>query len=171
MSIFGRSEKEFRHTEKYISVFYRSHVFHFQFIYKVYLQPSSRSPNIFEVKKVADFGRNTMSNLIRNTVPRITRNMSTAQGIRKLGTSAKGSKPKPEGDISAVFVSLSSKEAVSLPIRFAKQKTRLISGHEEQLKASWDKLLDVLKDEVAIIKEKGTYLSTHKQVARICKFF
>ena len=110
-----------------------------------------------------------MSNLIRNTVPRITRNMNTAQGIRKLGTTVKGSKPKPEGDISAVFVSLSSKEAVSLPSRFAKQKARLISGHEEQLKASWDKLLDVLKDEVAIIKEKGTYLSTHQQVVRICK--
>lgn len=159
-----------RRNKKYISVLYRSHVFHFQFIYKVYLQPSSRSPNIFEVKKVADFGGNTMSNLIRNTVPRITRNMNTAQGIRKLGTTAKVSKPKPEGDISAVFVSLSSKEAVSLPSRFKKQKNRLISGHEEQLKASWDKLLDLLKDEVAMIKEKGTYLSTYQQVASICEF-
>ena len=103
-----------------------------------------------------------MSNLIRNTVRRITRNMNTAPGTRKLGTTPKSSKPKPEGDISAVFVSLSNKEAAPLPSRFAKQKTRLISGHEEELKASWDKLLDVLKYEVAIIKENGTYLSTNR---------
>jgi hypothetical protein len=96
-----------------------------------------------------------MSNLVRNTVPRIFRNATTNPGTRRLATVVPVSQSKPEGDISAVFVSLSGKEAVPLPDRFTEQKQRLILGHEEKLKDSWYRLLDRLQKEVAIVKEKG----------------
>ncbi len=63
---------------------------------------------------------------------------------------------KPEGDISAVFMSLSGAEAQELPSRFADLKSDLIRGHEEKLRASWDRLLAQLREETQVIRELGS---------------
>ena len=62
---------------------------------------------------------------------------------------------KPEGDISSVFVSLSGHDTKPLPQRFAYVKKRLIQGHEDQLRASWERLLVDLQEEVKVIAELG----------------
>ncbi|KAJ5670507.1 uncharacterized protein N7477_005870 [Penicillium maclennaniae] len=63
---------------------------------------------------------------------------------------------RKEGDIPSVFVSLSGdQKAPPLPERFADQKKRLIAGHEDQLKRSWDRLLCKLRDEIGAIVERG----------------
>ncbi|KAL4889772.1 hypothetical protein BDV59DRAFT_210063 [Aspergillus ambiguus] len=64
--------------------------------------------------------------------------------------------PRQEGDISSVFVSLSGKENAPLSQRFAEQKKRLIAGREDQVKASWDRLLHQLREEVQLIEERGS---------------
>lgn len=64
---------------------------------------------------------------------------------------------KDAGDISSVFPSLKP-GAVSppLPQRFAALKRRLIQGHEDHLRDSWDSLLADLRNETAIIKALGS---------------
>ncbi|RAL14192.1 DUF1479 domain-containing protein [Aspergillus homomorphus CBS 101889] len=51
---------------------------------------------------------------------------------------------------SLLFVSLSGAKEKALPPIFAAQKRRLIAGHEDQVKKSWDRLLCTLRDEVDI---------------------
>ncbi|KAL1961076.1 hypothetical protein VTO42DRAFT_4964 [Malbranchea cinnamomea] len=63
---------------------------------------------------------------------------------------------KKEGDISSVFVSLSGGKASELPSRFTDVKKRLIQGREDEVKRSWDRLLDRLKEEIEVIKSKGS---------------
>lgn len=89
-------------------------------------------------------------------LPKVIHPTNLNSGIRRLATVATTSNVKPEGDISSVFVSLSGKEAAPLPDRFTRQKQRLIVGHEDRLKASWDLLLDQLRKEVKLVKEKGS---------------
>lgn len=61
--------------------------------------------------------------------------------------------PKPEGDISSVFATLSGVDADKpLDLRFAQLKAQIIKGHEKQLKESWYRLLDALKRENEIIR-------------------
>ncbi|PGH13102.1 hypothetical protein AJ80_06474 [Polytolypa hystricis UAMH7299] len=63
---------------------------------------------------------------------------------------------RKEGDISSVFVSLSSKdEAPPLPERFTDIKRQLIKGREDQIQQGWARLLRKLKYEVQIIEAKG----------------
>ena len=66
--------------------------------------------------------------------------------------------PRPEGDISSVFASLSGKEAITLPSRFAAIKTALIQGHESAILASWNRLLSSLRSEIAHISTAGSSL-------------
>jgi len=74
-------------------------------------------------------------------------------------TSTPGSlhRTKDAGDISSVFPSLKP-GAVSppLPQRFAELKRRLIQGHEDRLQDSWDRLLAVLGDDIALIRALGS---------------
>ncbi|KZF19567.1 DUF1479-domain-containing protein [Xylona heveae TC161] len=64
--------------------------------------------------------------------------------------------PKKEGDISSVFVSLSSGEVQPLPHRFADLKSHLLGGNADQLKQSWDRLLKALRREIKEIAELGS---------------
>ncbi|KAL8727010.1 MAG: hypothetical protein Q9181_005855 [Wetmoreana brouardii] len=63
------------------------------------------------------------------------------------------STPKPVGDISSVFPSLSGTPSPPLPSRFADVKKRLIHDHESQLQESWRELLAVLLLKREWIKE------------------
>ncbi len=63
---------------------------------------------------------------------------------------------KPAGDISSVFPSLSGAVNAPLPSRFADLKRRLIQGHEDQLRDSWQRLLANLREETEVIKALGS---------------
>ncbi|KAI9806571.1 MAG: hypothetical protein M1833_003758 [Piccolia ochrophora] len=58
---------------------------------------------------------------------------------------------KKEGDISSVFVSLSNAPSEPLPLRYAHLKARLMQGHEDALRDSWDRLLRVLREEISVV--------------------
>lgn len=96
-----------------------------------------------------------MSSLIRSqrnkliNVPRsfLRRNLATTMGSRK---------SKKEGDISSVFVSLSGDGAgTQLPPRFATMKKALLQCSREQMTASWTTLLERLREENHLVKERG----------------
>ncbi|SPO06245.1 related to DUF1479 domain protein [Cephalotrichum gorgonifer] len=63
---------------------------------------------------------------------------------------------KKEGDISSVFVSLSGADRPPLPDRFRAIKNSLISGNEEKVIASWNRLLKQLLSENEIIARHGS---------------
>ena len=63
---------------------------------------------------------------------------------------------KPAGDISSVFPSLSGAVSAPLPPRFADLKRRLIHGHEDRLRDSWQRLLTNLREETEVIKALGS---------------
>ena len=63
---------------------------------------------------------------------------------------------KPAGDISSVFPSLSGAASQPLPPRFTDLKRRLIKGHEEKVRHSWNRLLADLREETEIIKAVGS---------------
>nr|POE79739.1 uncharacterized protein ybiu [Quercus suber] len=63
---------------------------------------------------------------------------------------------KKEGDISDAFASLSGMNFGALEPRFADLKTRLISGHEDALHDSWNRLLASLREEIPVITELGS---------------
>lgn len=60
---------------------------------------------------------------------------------------------KKEGDISDAFASLSGIKFEPLEPRFAELKSRLISGHEDALYNSWNRLLASLREEIPMIAE------------------
>lgn len=60
-----------------------------------------------------------------------------------------------EGDISSVFASLSGTKARPLDPRFADIKLGLIAGHEDEIVASWKRLLLILRDEIEMIATGG----------------
>lgn len=62
---------------------------------------------------------------------------------------------KPAGDISSVFPSLSGVASAPLQPRFATLKSKFLKGNEEQLQASWDRLIKALKREVEEVSEMG----------------
>ena len=63
---------------------------------------------------------------------------------------------KSAGDISSVFPSLSGAVIAPLPPRFADLKRRLIYGHEDRLRYSWQRLLANLREETEVIKALGS---------------
>ena len=77
--------------------------------------------------------------------------------LRRATTMSKSEHPsKPAGDISSVFPSLSGAVSAPLPPRFADLKRRLIYGHEDQLRDSWQRLLANLREETEVIKALGS---------------
>jgi hypothetical protein len=78
--------------------------------------------------------------------PLQTRTLATAQAHVQ----------KRAGDISDAFASLSGGTSAPLEPRFAKVKQNLISGHRDALDASWTRLLDYLRSEVAVVSSLGS---------------
>lgn len=64
-------------------------------------------------------------------------------------------KTKREGDISDSFASLSGFKEQTLPDEFRQLKIHLSQRREEEIKASWNRLLDELKIENDIAAERG----------------
>lgn len=62
---------------------------------------------------------------------------------------------KPEGTIADSFASLSGQKFEPLEPRFAGVKKDLIRGHEDAVRASWDRLLLKLREEVGVIAQLG----------------
>ncbi|RYP66279.1 hypothetical protein DL770_008838 [Monosporascus sp. CRB-9-2] len=56
------------------------------------------------------------------------------------------------------IVSFYGSTPIPLPSRFGHLKRRLVAGRETVLKASWDRLLAALRDEIAHIESRGTEL-------------
>lgn len=75
-------------------------------------------------------------------------------GLRAIASHAKST--KQEGDISAVFASLSGKGGEPLPERYAELKKRLAHGYEKQLTESWKRLLKRLAKENQLIAKRGS---------------
>ncbi|CAG7942435.1 unnamed protein product [Penicillium salamii] len=83
-------------------------------------------------------------------------------GLTKFSTSTRRS--RKEGDISSVFVSLSSQEeAAPLDSRFAEQKKRLLADRSDKIKESWDRLLNRLREETGTIKKCGPSIELRKR--------
>lgn len=75
---------------------------------------------------------------------------------RRMATQAA---PRQEGDISAVFSSLSGAESKPLPEKFARIKENYVRGHEKALIASWKRLLQRLHVEnQKIIQKKSSII-------------
>lgn len=84
----------------------------------------------------------------------------TVSHVRTLGMAAMsaGAPPlaKKEGDISDSFGSLSGTETKPLPDRFRELKLSLVAGREEQIKHSWNRLLERLKVENDVVAKEGS---------------
>lgn len=70
--------------------------------------------------------------------------------------SATAQTTKAVGDISSVFPSLSGKKPESLHEGFSYLKKRLVRGHQGVVEASWLRLLARLRQEIKIVKSKGS---------------
>lgn len=63
---------------------------------------------------------------------------------------------KREGDISDAFFSLShAGPRPPLPDRFRELKQSLVQGHEQAVIKSWERLLDELEQEIALVEKLG----------------
>ena len=89
--------------------------------------------------------------MLRGSVHGLRSVQASASSIRTATTTTQ----KRAGDISDAFVSLSGKAFEPLPPRYADIKRRLMAGHEVALKASWQRLLTSLKEEIPIIAQSG----------------
>lgn len=63
---------------------------------------------------------------------------------------------KRAGDISDAFVSLSGQKFEPLAAEYADLKGRLIRGHEDAVRESWERLLRDLREEIPLIVELGS---------------
>lgn len=63
---------------------------------------------------------------------------------------------KRAGDISDAFASLSGQDFKPLSPEYADLKHRLIKGHEDQVRDSWQRLLHDLREEIPIIVNLGS---------------
>ena len=63
---------------------------------------------------------------------------------------------KRAGDISDAFASLSGQDFKPLSPEYADLKQRLIRGHENQVRESWERLLRDLREEIPLILELGS---------------
>ena len=94
--------------------------------------------------------------MLRLQSTRACRSAWSPQLIRSATTQAStNSSLKASGDISSVFPSLSGAASEPLPARFAELKARLIHGHEDRVRASWERLLSDLREETEIIRALG----------------
>ena len=82
----------------------------------------------------------------------IRRTLNSPWHLNQLKRYASGQ--KREGDISDAFASLSGMQFEPLEPRFAQVKARLISGHEDAVHESWNRLLASLREELPIIAEQ-----------------
>lgn len=69
---------------------------------------------------------------------------------------AEATQHKREGDISDSFASLAGVKDEPLPDGFRLLKLSLVSGREEKIKASWNRLLGKLKVENKVVVEQGS---------------
>ncbi|KAF1998619.1 DUF1479-domain-containing protein [Amniculicola lignicola CBS 123094] len=76
----------------------------------------------------------------------------TASRLRTVATQAQ----KRAGDISDAFVSLSGQQFTPLAPQYASLKGRLIKGHEDAVRQSWERLLRELRAEIPLIVELGS---------------
>lgn len=74
---------------------------------------------------------------------------------------------KRAGDISDAFASLSGKEFTPLDQRYAAIKKTLIEGHEDAIRASWERLLADLHTEIQHIADLGSKAIPEVQFADI----
>lgn len=63
---------------------------------------------------------------------------------------------KRAGDISDAFASLSGQQFKALPPEYADLKSRLIKGHEDEVRESWERLLTDLREEIPLIIDQGS---------------
>jgi hypothetical protein len=84
--------------------------------------------------------------IIRSPTKRVTTQ------IRTIASQAQ----KRAGDISDAFASLSGQKFVPLAPEYADLKSRLINGHENEVRESWDRLLRHLREEIPLIVELGS---------------
>lgn len=99
--------------------------------------------------------------MIRTTIRRASlRPLAVTRVPRRLSSHATNaateSQAKREGDISDSFASLSGVKDVPLPDQFRVLKASLAAGREENIIASWDRLLERLKVENEIVATKGS---------------
>ncbi|KAI2465361.1 DUF1479-domain-containing protein [Annulohypoxylon bovei var. microspora] len=86
----------------------------------------------------------------------IPRNIFQSRSIAMSATQTQTqTQTKREGNIADSFVSLSGGAREPLPRRFLHLKQTLVSGHEDRVVDSWNKLLAELKRENKTIAEKG----------------
>ncbi|KZS97250.1 DUF1479-domain-containing protein [Sistotremastrum niveocremeum HHB9708] len=64
-------------------------------------------------------------------------------------------RPKPEGDISSVFASLSKDARSPLPERYGTLKREIVGERMEAMYQSWKELLPSLKEDLEVIKGSG----------------
>lgn len=99
--------------------------------------------------------------MLRTSLPRAVIRPSTSIVCRRRQSShvvnfAAEPQTKREGDISDSFASLSRLEDAPLPDHFRALKLSLVEGHEEAIKASWNRLLKRLEVENDIVAEQGS---------------
>lgn len=82
----------------------------------------------------------------------LTRGFATATATQPIRTPG----PRKEGNISDAFSSLSGGEPAPLPPRYASIKTQLIAGREQEVTASFKRLLRLLRAEVKTISSLGS---------------
>jgi hypothetical protein len=63
---------------------------------------------------------------------------------------------KRAGDISDAFASLSGQKFEPLSPEYADLKARLIKGHQREVRDSWERLLQHLREEIPLIVELGS---------------
>lgn len=83
---------------------------------------------------------------------RFLRSPRLAIQLRSVATQAQ----KRSGDISDAFASLSGQEFAPLGPEYAELKTRLIHGHEAEVRESWERLLRDIREEIPLIAEIGS---------------
>lgn len=92
------------------------------------------------------------SSMFRVSLRSAIRERNSCMFLRRATTSTQ----KREGDISDAFVSLSGQAFKSLPIKYAELKNRLIEGRAEEVRASWERLLDHLRRDIPEIQQLGS---------------
>jgi hypothetical protein len=81
-----------------------------------------------------------------------TRSSCAVTNFRTIATQVQ----KRAGDISDAFASLSGQKFEPLSPEYADLKARLIKGHQREVRDSWERLLQHLREEIPLIVELGS---------------